>query len=135
MITGGCLCGCVAWRLDGPVAVINHCHCSMCRKIHGAAFGTFAHASARAFGWERGEEATTRYESSPGIWRSFCRVCGSGVPVIEGDEVSIPAGGIDGDPGVRPSVHIFTGSKAPWYSIADDLPQFEHFPPEDFWPS
>ncbi len=55
--------------------------------------------------------------------------------MIEGDEVSIPAGGIDGDPGVRPSVHIFTGSKAPWYSIADDLPQFERFPPEDFWPS
>jgi hypothetical protein len=135
MIGGGCLCGAVAWRLDGPVAVINHCHCTMCRKVHGAAFGTFAHGSATTFRWMRGEEMITRYESSPRIYRSFCRACGSSVPVIEGDDVTIPAGGIDGDPGARPSVHIFVGSKAPWHEITDGLPQFERFPPDGFWPA
>ncbi len=133
MITGTCLCGAVAWQLDGAIELINYCHCSMCRKIHGAPFGTFAHGSAAAFEWRSGEPLITRYESSPGVYRSFCRVCGSSVPVVEGDEVCIPAGSIDGDPVARPSVHIFVGSKAPWYDITDDLPQFDRFPPEEYW--
>ena len=51
--------------------------------------------------------------------------------MIEHDEVCIAAGGIDGDPGVRPSRHIFVGSKAPWYEITDTLPQHQEFPPDD----
>lgn len=131
MITGTCLCGAVSWQLDGAIELINYCHCSMCRKTHGAPFGTFAHASAGAFRWRSGAPSISRYESSPDVHRCFCRVCGSSVPVVEGDEVCIPAGGIDGDPGVRPSVHIFVGSKAPWYDITDGLPHFDRFPPED----
>ena len=53
--------------------------------------------------------------------------------MLEGDEVCIPAGSIDGDPEIRPSVHIFVGSKAPWYEITDGLPQFDRFPPEGYW--
>lgn len=132
MISGRCQCGRVAWRLDAALAFINHCHCSICRRIHGAAFGTFAHGPARAFRWTAGEATITRYESSPGVFRAFCRVCGAQVPVIEEDEACIPAGGIDGDPGVRPALHIFTGSRAPWHEITDALPQYEEFPPDDW---
>jgi hypothetical protein len=53
--------------------------------------------------------------------------------VIEDDEVCIPAGSINGDPGIRPSIHIFVGSKAPWYEIADALPQHDGFPPPEEW--
>jgi hypothetical protein len=131
MITGRCQCGAVAWRLDGEVTFISHCHCSICRRIHGAAFGTFAHGDATVFHWVRGADSIARYESSPGVFRAFCRVCGSQVPVIEREQVCIPAGGIDGDPGVRPSRHIFVGSKAPWYEITDRLPQYHEFPSDD----
>ncbi len=134
MIAGRCQCGRVAWRLDAPLEFINHCHCSICRRIHGAAFGTFAHGPASAFRWKTGEGAITRYESSPGVFRAFCRVCGAQVPVIERDEVCIPAGGIDGDPGVRPALHIFTASMAPWHAITDALPQFDAFPPDGWVP-
>jgi hypothetical protein len=130
MISGRCLCGAIAWRLDGVVDLINYCHCAMCRKIHGAPFGAFAQAHSRDFRWLSGESSISRYESSPGTFRCFCPICGSGVPVLEGDEAIIPAGGIDGDPGVRPSIHIFAGSKAPWYEISDALPRHEAFPPE-----
>lgn len=133
MVTGTCLCGAVAWDLAGPIDLINHCHCTMCRRVHGSAFGTFAHAHARDFRWRRGEPTIASYESSSGTFRRFCRVCGSSVPVVEDDEVVIPAGGIDGDPGLKPSMHIFVGSKAPWYDITDDLPQFDAFPPDDQW--
>jgi hypothetical protein len=133
MITGACLCGGVAWRLDGAIELINYCHCTMCRRIHGAAFGVFAHARARDFRWLCGATSIKHYESSPGVFRCFCPNCGSSVPVVEADEVCIPAGGIDGDPGVRPSVHIFVASKAPWHEITDTLPRHAGFPPADAW--
>lgn len=133
MIAGRCLCGAVAWRLDGAVDLINYCHCSMCRRVHGAPFGAFAHAHTRDFRWLKGEASIARYASSPGIFRCFCPTCGSPVPVVEDDEVTLPAGGIEGDPGVRPSLHIFTADKAAWYEIADALPQHRAFPPEDAW--
>ena len=135
MIHGSCLCGKVRYQLSGRAQFINHCHCSMCRKAHGAAFGSFLHADARGFAWTEGESTVRRYESSPGTFRAFCPQCGSGLPVLEdeGTHVTIPAGTLDDDPGVRPVVHIHTASKAPWVEIADRLPQFDEFPPDSFW--
>jgi len=107
----------------------------MCRKAHGAAFGSFLHAGGEGFRWVAGEGLVVNYASSPGNFRAFCRVCGSNLPVLEdeGAHVIIPAGTIDGDPMVRPVVHIHTASKAAWYEITDALPQFAAFPPNEFW--
>lgn len=135
MITGSCLCGQVRFELEGTPQFINHCHCSMCRKVHGAAFGSFLHANGSGFRWVTGETVVENYQSSPGNLRAFCKVCGSNMPVLEdeGDHVNIPAGSLDDDPMVRPVVHIQTASKAPWYEITDALPQFAEFPPDEFW--
>jgi len=135
MVHGSCLCGQVRFELDGPGQFINHCHCSMCRKVHGAAFGSFLHAHGSSFRWVSGESSIQSFQSSAESFRSFCRVCGSNVPVLEdeGAHVIIPAGGLDDDPGVRPVVHIHAASKAPWYEITDKLPQFAEFPPQEFW--
>lgn len=107
----------------------------MCRKVHGAAFGSFLHGDGARFRWLAGESKVQRYESSPGTFRAFCRVCGSAVPVLEeeGAHVVVPAGSLDDDPLVRPVVHIHTASKAPWYEIGDALPQFAEYPPDEFW--
>jgi len=135
MIHGSCLCGRVRFELGGAPQFINHCHCSMCRKVHGAAFGSFLHADGRAFRWVSGESIVERFNSSPGNTRAFCRVCGSNMPVLEGEgaHVIIPAGSVDDDPIVRPIVHIHTASKALWFEITDALPQFSEFPPAEFW--
>jgi hypothetical protein len=135
MITGSCLCGRVRYELAGAPQFLNHCHCSMCRKAHGAAFGSFLHGDGRGFRWLAGGELVQNYESSPGTFRAFCRVCGSNLPVLEDDgkEVIIPAGTIDSDPGVRPIVHFHVASKAPWFDIADAVPQFPSYPPKEFW--
>jgi len=135
MIHGSCLCGQVRFTLDGPAQFINHCHCSMCRKVHGSAFGSFLHANAARFRWVAGESLVQRYESSPGNFRAFCKVCGSNLPVLEDEatHVNIPAGTLDDDPNVRPIVHIHVASKAPWHEITDALPQFAEFPPAEFW--
>jgi hypothetical protein len=120
----------VAWRAERPFDLMSHCHCSRCRKVHGSAFGTYLTAAAERFSFERGRDGIVRFASSPGFARPFCARCGSVVPdgVATQDRVAMPAGALDGDPGVRPLAHIFVASKAPWYEIADALPRFAAYP-------
>jgi len=130
-IQGGCLCRSVSWQVARPLARMSHCHCSMCRKSHGAPFATYVAADARGFAWRAGEEHIVRYRSSPQSERCFCGRCGSVLPELVDGTASMPAGGLDDDPGTRPCAHIFTASKAPWYVLPDDgLPRFEAYPPE-----
>lgn len=135
MIQGSCLCSRIQYQLEGPLMLINNCHCSMCRKAGGAAYGTFAHASSKGFNWLCGKELIHSYASSENNQRSFCSVCGSNMPVIEEKDshVIIPAGTLDTDPGIKPCVHIFVGSKAPWHDITDQLEQFDQFPPPEWY--
>jgi hypothetical protein len=132
MTRGACLCGTVRYEFTAPFNAMVHCHCSMCRKHHGAPFATFAVAPAASLKWNAGEEAIGSYESSERGARTFCRRCGSVVPLpLRGTDLVIaPAGNLEDDPGIRPQAHLFVGSKAPWYTITDSLPQYEGFPPE-----
>ncbi len=128
MLTGSCLCGAVAYEIDGALRHISHCHCSRCRKFHGAAFGTYAPLKRARFRFVRGEDALRTYRSSDHGTRQFCGTCGSSLfwsYADRPDVVSIALGTLDGDPGGRPERHIYVGSKAPWVEISDGLPQHE----------
>ncbi|MBI3769723.1 MAG: GFA family protein [Deltaproteobacteria bacterium] len=130
MVHGSCLCGDVAWEIDGPLQLMSHCHCSRCRKAHGAPFATYVAADVGAFRFVSGRDRIARWESSPGFFRCFCGRCGSVVPSDAfGSLVFVPAGCLDGDLGVRPEMHIFAASKAPWVELRDDLPRFDAYPP------
>jgi hypothetical protein len=141
-VRGSCLCGGVKYEITGPLLRPLNCHCSLCRKQQGAAFRSRARVRRNDFKWIKGEELVTYYEATPGYRRGFCRVCGS--PIINRAEphsrlveshpqtlaeFGIALGTLDDDPGVRPESHIFVGSKAPWFEITDDLPQFAELPP------
>lgn len=129
-IIGGCLCGAVRYEIIGALGVTGHCHCSTCQRSHGAAFATWAGVEPDQFRWTSGAEQVEGFESSPGRKRCFCRRCGSPLVLAESDGVrEVVLGTVEGDPGVRPVAHIFVGSKALWHEIADDLPQFEGWPP------
>ncbi|GAB2607166.1 GFA family protein [Ramlibacter solisilvae] len=127
---GSCLCGAVSYEITGSFKFMGNCHCSMCRKSHGAAFATWGIISPDQFRWLSGEDLVQGYESSPGKQRCFCRKCGSPVVCTHSGTVGeVVVGTLDGDSGTRPREHIFVGSKAPWYEIADALPQFKEWPP------
>jgi hypothetical protein len=130
MIRGSCLCGGVRFEAR-EVPLIVLCHCSICRKANGAAFEAGAAVPAADFRLIDGAELIRHYESSPGNQRAFCSVCGSRAPSLSRDRnlYFVPAGLLDDDPGVRPALHIFVGSKAPWWQITDDLPRFEKWVP------
>jgi hypothetical protein len=134
--TGSCLCGAVRYELRGPFSHMAHCHCSICRKHHGAPFATFVASPLDGYRVLAGGDNTGRYDSSPHWHRPWCLTCGSVLPtpMPEIGLVIGPAGNLEGDLGVTPAMHMFAGSKAPWYTITDGLPQHEAYPPDGGMP-
>jgi hypothetical protein len=127
MHRGGCLCGAVGYVVAGEFARVTHCHCSMCRKGHGAAFATYATVRSGQLRFERGEDCLGHYGSSPTVVRSFCTRCGS--PMLWRDDTREPGmvafalGGLDTPYLQQRIAHIEVASKAPWHAILDDAPQ------------
>jgi len=126
MLDGSCECGAVRYRVADEFLYASNCHCSRCRAATGAAFKPFAgierHKLELADGGDRllvvGEE---------GLNDTRCAACGSLLfsVVADGDYVHVAMGSLVDAPSLRPTKHIFVGSKAPWFEITDDLPQFE----------
>ncbi len=134
MLRGSCLCGEVQYTVDGAPLLMVNCHCSMCRKAHGGAYTTFLKIARKDFRINAGEKHIVAYQSSPEVTRSFCRLCGGKFTfdwARAPEYLWLAAGGLDGDPGITPSCHIFVGSKADWFQISDTLPQYDAYPPAD----
>jgi hypothetical protein len=133
MVRGSCLCKRVRFEIHGKLGRTSHCHCSMCRKAHGAAFASYASVRAENFSVVAGAELILRYRSSPGVERTFCSRCGSNLQFISEKNpgiVEVALGALDDDPGVRALCHIFVASKAPWFEITDGLPQYPEGSPK-----
>jgi hypothetical protein len=127
MITGRCECGAVRYRVEGEITDFSHCHCSQCRRLHGAAFASFAGVSRAAFSYDCGESELKCYASSRTHGRVFCGRCGSNILVelgAEPESLYLAMGTLDGAPSLPPGYHIYVDSKAPWHAITDDLPQY-----------
>ena len=119
-----------SYEIDGDIDDFSHCHCSQCRRLHGAAFGSYGGVAKSAFRWLSGESDLTVYASSQKNDRYFCKHCGSLLMTTtkpEPDVLYVTMGTMDGNPPRPPGYHIFVGSKADWYEICDDLPQFADF--------
>jgi len=131
-ICGSCLCGDVTFEATNPTFMMN-CHCSRCRLSRASAHATNLFVATDDFHWRSGEERVVNYKlpEAERFGTAFCQRCGSLVPRIagpNGQQVNIPAGCLDSDPGIEPRGHIFVASKAPWFKITDSLPQWETTP-------
>ena len=124
---GSCLCGAVRFSVDSFKSDVGHCHCSMCRKFHGAAFATIV--SVEGFRWLQGEDALTAFVADNRTTRTFCSRCGSSLtfstPKAPPNVVEVALAAFDDDVPVTPDAHIFVGSRAHWTELADGLPKFE----------
>lgn len=129
---GACLCGTVRYEYIGKFGPFVFCHCSQCRKAQGTAFGANAPIDAADFKLLSGEGALKEFESSPGKKRVFCSNCGSPMFSRRDDApqtLRLRMGTLETPIDDRPAAHIYVGSKANWYEIADQLPQFAELPP------
>ncbi len=127
-VDGSCLCGAVRYRTTGQsLGPVWFCHCEHCRKTSGTAFATWLACDSEGFEWQAGEALVSQYRTSTGLQRAFCSVCRCILPAeqVARRRIWLPLGGLNLDaPGVaalRPELHTFVGSKAPWFEIADPL--------------
>ena len=132
-IRGSCLCGEVTYEISGSFLSAMNCHCSRCRRAHGAAFASYGEIKPEQFRWLSGQDLINTYGGDKGAY-CFCRKCGSNVVATwEGEVVEIALGTLQGDPGISPEYHQHVDSKAPWFEIGDNKKQFEagYIAPED----
>lgn len=125
-LTGKCFCGAVAYSVADEFLYAAHCHCSNCRRTTGSAFKPFAGIERAKLALTQGHDALMIYGDALGN-DTHCKRCGSLLYSVlrEGAFVHVAMGTLVDAPAIRPDKHIFVGSKAPWYTIADDLPQFD----------
>ena len=107
-LQGSCACGAVGYEVDALATGIGHCHCTICRKTHAAAFNSAAGVAPAAFRWLRGADQLKGFESSPGKVRYFCAQCGSHLLAKKAGNPLwvLRVATLDKDPGVRPEHHI-----------------------------
>ena len=118
-ISGGCFCGAVRFELDLPTLFCAHCHCSMCRRLHGAAFVTWFGVSYAQFRLVQGDAELTRFRSSEHGMRSFCRRCGSTLfceSTNHPEWIDIVLASLDRPIDRTPEMHIFVDDGVPWRS-------------------
>jgi hypothetical protein len=132
-VNGSCFCKNVSYQIAGNMGVFQYCHCSRCRKITGSAHAANLFVAPDDFKWLSGEESVGRFDSPETKYfaTSFCKNCGSSLPWLSksGQVVVVPAGSLDGDPGIRPTQNIHCGSRPDWYTAASSLPEHEEMPP------
>jgi len=122
---GSCLCGAVRFEVVPPTKWVAHCHCSMCRRAHGAGVVTWvAVPDGRLV--MHAEEALRHHASSPGARRSFCGECGSPL-FFRADrwpgETHVALAAMLDPVDKAPAVHAFYSDRAPWIHVDDHLPK------------
>jgi hypothetical protein len=128
---GSCLCGEVAFEVDGEFDSFYLCHCERCRKDTGTAHAANLFSSTAGLRWLSGEDCVRTFDfNGTGHIKSFCAKCGSALPnmQMDGTLLVVPAGSLDCDAPIRPDAHIFFMSKANWDDGLENLPRFDRLP-------
>jgi hypothetical protein len=128
-LRGECLCGAVRFSVEDAFRYALNCHCSQCRRATGAACKPFAGIERSKLALVAGARRLLKFGEA-GNFDARCGACGSFLysVVRDGAYVHVNLGALCGTPSIRPTAHIYVGSKAPWHAITDDLPQYEKLP-------
>lgn len=125
ILTGGCLCGAIRYRIEAAPVEALYCHCRMCRRAHGAPVVAWLTVPSAGFAIITGEPAG--YRSSADATRSFCGRCGTpltwqavGNPTL----IDVSTASLDNPAAVAPTLHLWTESRIPWFETADLLPRY-----------
>jgi hypothetical protein len=128
LLNGRCECGAVRYVVPDGFGYALNCHCSSCRAGTGSAFKAFAGIEREKLEITHGADTLLVFGDAENN-HTRCGVCGSLLfSLVDGARVHVALGSLLDQPSVRPSAHIFVGSKAPWFDITDGLPQFDELP-------
>ena len=125
-VTGSCFCGEVEFIVVPPTLFCAHCHCSMCRRSHGAGFVTWFGVPYDEFAIRRGEEKTVKYQSSEHGTRTFCGTCGSTLfceSTNHPERIDIVLANMNNAIDRKPEFHVYFDDRAEWVEVEDGLPR------------
>lgn len=126
IVEGACFCGAIEFTAALPALFCGHCHCTMCRRAHGAAYVTWFVVRRKQFAFKRGEDTLVRFASSDHGTRSFCRVCGSTLfceSTHHPDQIDVVLANMKSTIGLEPQAHIYFDCRADWVTVGDSLPR------------
>jgi hypothetical protein len=125
-LAGTCGCGAVRYEVADEFLYSANCHCSRCRAATGTAFKAFAGIEREKLAFTIGPDKLLIVGDETAN-DTRCEVCGSLLfSVVRGGAyVHVAMGSLVDAPSIRPTEHIYVGSKAPWFEITDGLPQHE----------
>ncbi len=124
---GSCLCGEVRYEADEFASDTAHCHCSMCRKFHGAAFATLVSVPKSAFRWLAGSHHLREFRAGNGTVRTFCGQCGSSLAFTTSkapNNIELALATLDGPSPVVPNANIFVSYGVSWAPLDPKLPRY-----------
>jgi len=131
---GSCLCGGVVFEVAFPSRFCSHCHCSNCRKAHGAAFVTYLGVPEGRLKVLSGVRLLSAYTYGYGVGgkrvvstRTFCRRCGSTVFFSSTrwpGETHVALACLDGEPDKEPAFHFYYDKRPSWSEVRDKLPKY-----------
>ena len=126
VLAGKCRCGAVRYEVADAFLYAANCHCSQCRAATGSAFKPFAGIEREKLTITDGLDEIAVFGEED-LNDTRCGACGSFLfsVVRDGAFVHVAMGSLVDVPTIRPTEHIFVGSKARWFTITDDLPQYE----------
>jgi hypothetical protein len=122
-ISGGCQCGAIRYRIDGPLGMAGICHCRMCQKAFGSWGAALVSVPVSSLAWTRGEPS--EFRSSAIVARGFCADCGTPLYMKEDSYTvwEIAIGTLD-DPRAAPPDHqVGVESELPWFATLHTLPR------------
>lgn len=121
---GSCLCGSIRYEVSGFSSKAANCHCTMCRKFHGSAYGTLV--PVQGLTWLCGKKHLKDYVCSKGTIRSFCIECGSSIgfrvkhsPL---DAIELAISTFDEEIPVVVDAQIYVAYKANWVKLETSIP-------------
>jgi hypothetical protein len=129
VLRGRCGCNAVAYEVSDEFVAAFNCHCSNCRATTGSAFLPWGEIEREKLTVTKGADSLLVEGDPDAVHAIRCRECFSLLYWIPRDgSVRVPYGTLVDEPTLKPTGHMFVGSKAPWYEILDDLPQHDEYP-------
>ena len=123
---GRCLCGAIQFQFKEPLGGSAHCHCSMCRQAHGAAFVTWVVTYAERFEIVAGEDELRWHASSQEAERGFCGRCGSTMffrSSLCPGEIHVTKANVESKLTLDPGSHVFWDEHVSWIEADASLPR------------
>ena len=123
---GGCLCGKIRYRVEGPVEESAYCHCRTCQQQSGAPVVAWFAVPSAALHYAKGKPK--QFRASPLAVREFCGDCGTYLLFREDDataSLGVNTATLDEPQRVPPAFHIWHRSHISWFGTDDDFPRFQ----------